>query len=950
MKSKLKIIYLLFFLSGISGLIYEVVWTRMLTYLFGATIYAVTTVLSAYMGGLALGSFIFGKIADKNKNNLRLYGVLEVIIGVCAIILPFALKLLHPIYSFIYSNFQASFTTLSLLRFSLTFCILLVPTTMMGATLPVLSKFLARKKDTLGFNIGILYALNTTGAVVGCFASGFFLIEETGIRGAVLIAAVINFLVGAAAVILAKGHDSSKISEHDDTEIKDEVSKVINGTDSIGAIYSTGILKVVLIAYFFSGFVSLAYQVVWSRALVFTFDTLKNTTYSFTAMLTVFLIGLALGSAVSSKIIDKFKNPLRVFSLIQILIGLLGILSFLLIFKVTYSFQLFDEFNKDGNLIWTNAVLNVFAKTFISIFIPTFMMGMGFPIAAKISVRTMRSLGKNIGNLYSFNTVGAIFGSFLCGFFIIPYLGIAVGISLLASINIIMGIILLCFDPQTKSEIKTSAAFFGILVIVILFFRTPQHAKFQDLTEEERCLFYKEGPLATVSVVQNGLGYKLLNVDNVGVAGTDPILLTDQKSLAHYPMLLLKDPKNVLTVGFGSGGASYSYTLYDSLENIHCAEICDTVLSAAPYLLESNHGVLKSGDKRYKIIFDDVRSYLNFTKMKYDVIATDCTDLRYKTNANLYDYEYFKICKEKLTDDGMVCVWMPLAGLSDEAFRVALRTFYKVFNHMSVWYINNTQTHYILLIGTPKPLKIDYALLKEKMKNDKVYKDLEEIYLNNPEKLVSCFITDETKLDDFLKGNIINTENHPYLEFESPKYGYGDEPLIINLDNLMKMQIPVEGYLVNLSEDKDRLSASLKKYFDAQKYIIQGHSEYRLIKVYEACDSYLKAKEIQPEDPCLKYLLEFKEIVLRRDARNYEIWSRWILGELYKKQGRYADAISNYAEVLRLPELDNLSDKEKTELKKKKHDSALQIAACYEASGKPEKAAQYEAQAGTFKD
>lgn len=953
MKKKYAIIYLLFFLSGISGLIYEVVWTRMLTYLFGATIYAITTVLSSFMGGLAIGSFIFGKIADKNKNNLKLYGILEIIIGISAILMPILLKILHPIYSIIYTNFEASFTILSLVRFALTFTLLLIPTTMMGATLPVLSKFLTRNKERVGFNIGLLYALNTTGAVAGCFLSGFYFIAFLGIYGTITLSAFINIFVGFISILLSRS-----VKEDTSQDISISTANTRSSTNDINLqnldgeekhFYSPKILKTVLAAYFISGFVSLAYQVIWSRALVFTFDSLKNTTYSFTAMLTIFLIGLAFGSFVSSKFIDNFKSPLRVFGMLQMLIGLLGIFSFFVIFSIAYNLQIFNEFDKEGQIYWTKAVINVFAKTIVSIFLPTFMMGMGFPIAAKISVQTMKSIGKNIGRLYSFNTVGAIFGSFLCGFFIIPKFGIAVGISILSIINILIGVILISLDPLTKSKFKTTMVTIGIIIIAIIILRAPVNAKFQDLTATEKLLFYKEGALATVSVVENSLGYKTINVDNVGVAGTDPILLTDQKSLAHFPMLLLKNPKNILTVGFGSGGASYSYTLYDSLVNIHCAEICETVLDAAPYLKESNHGVLEIADPRFKIILDDVRSYLNFTKMKYDVIATDCTDLRYKTNANLYDFQYFQICKEKLSEDGMVCVWMPLAGLSDEAFRVALRTFYKVFNYMSIWYLNNTPTHYILLIGTPKPLKIDYSLLVEKMKNIKVDNDLAEIHLNYPEKLLSCFVTDETKLDDFLKGNLLNTENYPYLEFQSPKYGYGDKPLIDNLNHLLSLHLPVDNYLFNIGDKKDYVISSLDKYYDAAKYIIKGHSEYRLINLYEACDNYLKAKEIQPEDPAIQYLLSFDEIALRRKARPYEIWSRWILGELFKKQERWADAITAYSEILRMPYPDDDSEKAKNELNDWKYKASLKIAECYEAIGKVDKAKTFLNKSEEFK-
>ncbi|MBN1900641.1 fused MFS/spermidine synthase, partial [Candidatus Sumerlaeota bacterium] len=756
------IVFLLFFGSGISGLVYEVVWTRQLTYLFGATLFAVATVLSAFMGGMALGSYLFGKWADRYPNNLKIFGMLQIGIGVSGLLLPFILSFMDPIYRTVYRNFDASFFVLSLIRFILTFLVLLIPSTLMGGTLPVLSRFMVKENKSLGLNVGALYSLNTLGAVLGCFLTGFVFIAALGVRGSTIVAVGVNCLVGIVSILLASGvkptvPDKKENKTDENTQIKDIPVQE-------DAASSRKIVHAVLWCYAISGFIALSYQVVWNRALVFTFDVMKNTTYSFTAMLTVFLIGLSLGGMAMSLFVDKQKDCLRLFALIELMIGLFGAFSFFAIFYLGPGISPFDLDEKVATLNWAAGVMNVFAKTIAAIFIPTFLMGMAFPVVTKICVDRIKSVGFGVGRIYSLNTIGAIFGSFASGFILIPILGIAGTIYLLAFGNILIALYLFIINPMLTKNKRTMLYVICILSAVILVARAPRGAQFQEESPTEKMVFYKEGPLATVSVLENSFKYRTLYVDNVGVAGTDRILLTDQKSLAHIPMLLLKNPKSALTVGFGSGGASYSYTRFDAIKDIHCVEICDTVMDSAPDLLASNHGILLpvkrnapmplplkeyateaypgylTFDPRYKIILDDVRSYLRFTGRKYDIIATDCTDLRYKSNANLYDYQYFRLCRERITEEGMVVVWMPLGGLSDEMFRLALRTFYRVFPEMSVWYMNNESTHYIILIGTPKPLKIDYDLLRKKLEVPKVKNDLGELFLDDADKILSCFL------------------------------------------------------------------------------------------------------------------------------------------------------------------------------------------------------------------
>jgi spermidine synthase len=416
----------------------------------------------------------------------------------------------------------------------------------------------------------------------------------------------------------------------------------------------------------------------------------------------------------------------------------------------------------------------------------------------------------------------------------------------------------------------------------------------QQVNPGERVVYYDEGPMATVSVVRNNFGYNTISIDGVGVAGTDPLLQTDQKSLAHLPMLLVANPRRVLTVGFGSGGASYSYLLHKRLERVDCAEICPEVLKAAPYLTAANHGFFAKRDPRYRVIFDDVRSYLRHTQETYDVIATDCTDLSYKSNANLYDLEYFHFSRERLRPGGVVVVWMPLGGLSLDMFKLALRTFHRVFPEMAVFFMDNEPTHYILLIGWRDKMEINLAQVSKRLSDPAVKADLAELSLDDPIKILSTWITGGQPLAAYLTGDTYNTENFPYLEFGSPRYGYADRPILDNLASLLAIHNSSREFLAAGTATQDQL-ARLDRYERALPKIIEGHAQYRNLQIEPATRSYLEALSITPGDQSLQRLLDFRELVL--GARLGSPWSWLMLGRAKQLEGKPDEASLCYRQV-----------------------------------------------------
>lgn len=918
---------LIFVLSGATALVYEVVWTRQLTTFFGSTLYGVATVLSAFMGGLALGSYLLGSRADRMRNPLAVYGWLEIGTGIAALVFPWALRATQPIIGSVYvTGGEQTFLVFSLIRFAIVFLLLLVPTTLMGATLPVMSKAVTTSFSQVGRRVGGLYALNTLGAVLGVFAAGFLLLEMLGVFRTTALAVGLDVLIGVLCIWLGGRYfrvDNAAV-------VRDTV---VSREEATRMRYSPAVLRLVLATYAVSGFVALAYQVCWTRALIFSFETLKATTYSFSAMLMVFLLGLSIGSALMQAIVDRQKNLLRLYALIQMGIGLTAGLSF---FVILTDLPAMPELNDDRSLRYWVAVFNVIYRSAAAIGLPTLLMGMAFPVVTRIVVGSIGQLGRDVASVYALNTVGAIVGSFAAGFVLIPTLGITGTIALLAFINLTMAVALVLANQEADQRQRMALATVGILAAIIVPARIAfSGARMQRIQPNEVVVHYEEGAMATISVVENNSGDRMIYVDDVGVAGTDKIMLTDQKSLAHVPMALLGGRANrVLSVGFGSGGASYSYTLYDSIESINTIEIAPEVLRAAPTLTDSNRGIIahdalvararaanadritgyrhplssfvhqpapgfKTFDPRFRVLIDDARSYLRFTKEQYDVIATDCTDLRYKSNANLYDLEYFTLCAEKTTDRGLVVVWMPLAGLSDRAFRSALRTFQVVFPTMSVWFFPNYPTHYCLLIGNKNGMRIDYPAMQAALSYPAIQADLEEIGLRDPNKLLSCFVADERTLTAHLADAPLNTEDHPIIEFESPRYGYDSKPLADNMMAIYRIQVPVADIVDHLPEEEARKVWRLQ---EANVVLFEGHVAYRLYDFKTAANKYLEALAMVPDDDAIVRLLDFQELrrhyeTSKRNPNRNTVIIGQSLAEVFFLQGRMMEAVTYADEV-----------------------------------------------------
>lgn len=846
------VVLLAFVASGAAGLVYEVVWFRSLTYVFGATQLAVSTVLAAFMGGLALGSFALGRAADRMRHPLRVYAGLEACIAISGVSVPWLLRAVEPIGHQLFG--EIPFAISAFVRFFCAAAVLLVPTTLMGATVPVMSRYLVRQKEAVGLNVGGLYAANTFGAVAGAFLAGFVFIALWGIHHTLWIAGTLNLIAAILAMMLARREPP--LTQTTPAPVK-----------PLPAQTSPAAAKTVLWTYGLSGFVALCYQVVWTRGMLFSAE---GTTYTFTAILSLFLAGLAIGSAAVTRWVDRIRQPLHVYAGLLLALGVTGGLSAMVLFD--YSIKIaplnLHGIPADSTQYFVLSMVNRFAATFAVVGAPTLVMGMAFPVAVRLAVDDTQRIGGGVGRLYAFNTVGAILGSFAAGFVLLPLLGIARAFLLLSAISLLSAIAVTCAATRSPRARAATTSVALVALVAFAFDLAPaSRITFQRILTEDlpyQILAWEEGPMDTVSVTENTIGTRKLFVDNVPVAGTDRIILTDQKSLAHLPVLFAKNPTSALTVGFGSGGASYSYLLYPELTRVRAVEISTTVLRPAIQrpLAASNHGLIDKLSElapRYGIIGDDARSYLRFTTDRYDSIATDCTDLRYKSNANLYDLEYFQFCRERITDDGMVVVWMPLGSISEDVFLIALNTFAQVFGEQThVWYHNNDMIHYILLVGTKRAMQIDYRLAAQRLSRPEIHADLAEVGLADIDKMLAGYVTGGKPLLRTLAGRRLNTEDHPIIEFEAARAIAPPRQLWANLHALYKDRQSVLSLI-----DAATLTPESRERIDrmerAAPTIARGLELMHVqVDLYAAAKQFADARKIAPDDPSLDSLEMFE--------------------------------------------------------------------------------------------
>ncbi len=753
-----------FFLSGVAGLGYEVIWGRWLHSVFGASAWALAAILSAFMAGLALGSYVTGRGVRRLKiDPLAAYGVVELLIGVWALAFPWLLEAGIEIQGRFFFRWVEEHTLYGLIRFALCFGVLLVPTSLMGATFPLLSAYVARRSDAPVRWTGLLYGLNTAGAVVGTLLSGFVLVARFGLAGSNYLLVAVNFAVGTVAILRSRSVPAApKIA-------KEEPSAEL-----------AGLYGLVLGLFVVNGFFNLAYEVLWGRALALIIGT---TTYALSVMLGVFLAGIAAGSLWMTRHLGRLRDPLRTLLVIQAAMALWVLASPLLVNALPYVFL---------RGLWALGigwVSSVALKSLLcALLLLPLTLGMGavFPLGIHLAFRRAEGLAREVGDLYGGNTAGAVFGAFAGGFLVIPLLGVEKGIAVSALGHLVVVALLVGRSRQGRKILSRHRQ--GWIAVVLAALLLPFVARWNPLIlasgvyfqprtfydadgriylsermSQASLRYHAEGASATVDVLEAPGGFRALAINGKSVATSNYYDYRVQRLLGILPLLLHPEPRQVLVIGLGTGMTSGTGSIDPATESLKIVEITEEVVGATEHFLEWNLGVVHKPITR--IVIEDATHYLRFTDERFDVITSDPIHPFVIGAGDLYSVDSYEVAQSKLETGGIFCQWVPLYQLDDPDIDSILRTFDKVWRNATVWVTGKD----FVLCGARDAYHSDFATFKEKAGQEPYAEILRLLGFWTPEEVLSAYVGELASLREEFADAVVNTVERPYLEFSAPR-------------------------------------------------------------------------------------------------------------------------------------------------------------------------------------
>ncbi|HYJ89204.1 MAG TPA: fused MFS/spermidine synthase [Pyrinomonadaceae bacterium] len=792
----IQILAACFILSGATGLIYEVLWARMLGLVFGGTTLAVSTVLAAFMGGLALGSAIAGRLAVKIRRPIRAYGVLEIGIALYALAVPFMFALVDDLYAVLWQHFHLSFFVFSLLRFLLSCLMLLIPTTLMGATLPLMSAALLRSSDVNSTSITKLYTRNLVGAICGCIAAGFFLLPSLGVTATIYTASVMNMVIGLVAILADRrmSEEPAVISERharEDFEESAQTQARVTGT------------KFWLLCAFVSGFVTISTQVAWTRMLSMI---IGSSTYAFSITVALFLVGLSVGAFfIARRNVSKLRKTVLTVELLTAisLVFSLFVVNRIPAWLVAAGLSL-------GITSWGGLLALQIASVALLILLPALLMGMVMPL---VLVWTDSAAGNRsvqlVGRSYAVNTIGAIAGAFSAGFVLIPRTSTRFTILFAAALCVMVAG--LAYQPsgelrERKRKLLLHVA--STLALLIMIFTLAPRLDLANLSigaydslvrtlastrgsvaenaserhgvGEHALLMYVEGTTSTVSVRKDW------DVTSMAINGrvnaSDREDMPTQVMLGQLPILIAPNVRNGLVVGFASG-VTVGSILQSPIHSLECVELEPATVDGSRFFEHVNNRPLK--DPRMRLIIDDARTYLRVTPNRYDLIVSEPSHPWVPGVANLFTKEFFTLGRERLSQDGVFVQWVQIYQLSTDSLRSVLATFQNVFPYVQVFRVEGaTYGKDLILIGSKTSLTLD--LLKERMADPRVAAELGRVEIKSEADVKAWYVCDQSRLSPAVAGAVINTDDNMHVETTVPREAF--RPLIqSNVDWIEKL-------------------------------------------------------------------------------------------------------------------------------------------------------------------
>ncbi|HEY7171375.1 MAG TPA: fused MFS/spermidine synthase [Vicinamibacterales bacterium] len=743
-RSLLGILAVLFFCSGMCALIYQVLWLRMLGWVFGVTVYAASTVWATFMGGLAVGSFAAGRLADRVRNPLRWFGATEALIGVTAAASPLALAGLQRAYVALYPRLPHTLAALTFARFLIALLVLIVPTALMGATLPLVVKASAFRSSALGRQLGVLYGSNAFGAIVGTLAAGLYFIPARGISSTFAIAAALNLVVGATAAALSR---RAPLAQEPIDAID---SAPPTASSDRPAVLTRRQLTIVLAVFTLSGVISLALEVVWFRVLTLF---LRPTVYGFAVMLATILTGIAAGSYIVTPLLGGRRRWVLVLAVLELATAVAIVLSFTPLSHINDVWRQLDPYL---SRVMPDYLVFPMAGSLIAIFPTALLMGVAFPIGLHLwttGTGGRHDEGGRLGRFYSLNVAGAIAGSLLAGFVLLPAFGSRLSLTMLAAAAFVSGSALLAV-----SEISARGRAIAGALALVLFAAAVQTAAdpfdaFVAIRYPRQRIIWKDESVTATAVVHESGGERSLTVNGNHEASTGGAMSFVHHRIGHLGMSVHPLPRTALVVGLGGGATAGALSRHDGVD-VDIVELSESVVRAAPFFEAINYGVLRRPNVHLRL--DDGRNYLMLTPRRYDVITADVIHPIFAGSGNLYSAEYFRLMRNVLNPGGLVVQWV--AGTEAE-YKTIARTFLSVFPETTVWGDGS------LLLGSMEPLRLRRSDFDAKQKIAGRADGMREMGAATFEALQASFVAGPRELGAFVGDGPVLTDDRPLTEY-----------------------------------------------------------------------------------------------------------------------------------------------------------------------------------------
>jgi len=742
----------LFIGSGCAALIYEIVWFQLLQLVIGSSAISLGILLGTFMGGMCLGSLLLPRLVAAREHPLRVYAFLEIGIGICGVLILFGM----PLVGGAYTAFAGTGVGSIVFRAITAGICLLPPTMLMGATLPAISRWVKATPDGVAW-LGFFYGGNIAGGVAGCLLAGFYLLRVFDVVTATLVAVVLNAVVAGIALLLARRT----------TYEPDVVSPMRLPGAGARAVY---------VSIALSGMTALGAEVVWTRILSLHFG---GTVYTFALILAVFLVGLGIGSTVGASVARTTAHPRRVLGWCQL--GVCGAMAWAA-YQLTESLPYWPINPSLVTTPWYTYQLDL-VRCFYVVLPGAMLWGASFPLALASVAITEQDAARLAGGVYAANTVGAIAGSMVTSFILVPWIGSSHAEQGLIIVSALSALLMLepsytgATEGKPRFSLTGTAVLAAAMVVAGLFARSVHelpgllvaYGRYAATRLGQADIIYVgEGVNASVAVSELSNGVR--NYHNAGKvqASSEPQDMRLQRMLGHLTTLIPTQAKKVLVIGCGAGVTAGAVSIDPAVEHETIAEIEPLVPRVvSTYFAQHNFDVVRNPKVHVRI--DDARHFVEATNEKFDAVTSDPLDPWVKGAAMLYTVEFFEMVKQHLNPGGVVTLFVQLYESNTEAVKSEIGTFLEVFPNGIVWGNTNEGKGYdLVLLGQVEPTKIDVDAIEAKLQRPEyapMKQSLREIGMNSAVDLFSTYAGRKADLAPWLQNAQINHDRNLRLQY-----------------------------------------------------------------------------------------------------------------------------------------------------------------------------------------